>query len=152
MSKRKSIKDNRILLVLMGILIVCFLLIGYSLYSYFYSKNSTGKYGDRLDNISNYPLSSTLEDDIKNIYSADTNIGEVIVNVKGRIIYITIDFVKSIKVATAKDSAIKSLEKIGDNNLTYYDVQYILTYSGSEENANFPVFGAKSSNNLKVVW
>ena len=38
------------------------------------------------------------------------------------------------------------------NNLTYYDVHFILTYSGEEENENFPLFGAKSSNSLKVVW
>jgi hypothetical protein len=152
MSKRKSIQDNKILLVLLGILVVCFILICYGLYTYFYSKNGTSKYGDRLDNIQKYPLSDTLETDIKSLYTSDTNIGEVKVTIEGRIVYITIDFVKSIKVATAKDIAVKSLEKIGETNLTYYDIQYILTYSGTEENTNFPVFGAKSSSSLKVVW
>ena len=37
-------------------------------------------------------------------------------------------------------------------NLKYYDVQFILTYSGTDENSNFPVFGSKSSSSLKVVW
>lgn len=152
MSKRKSIQDNKILLVLLGILVVCFIFICYGLYTYFYSKNGTSKYGDRLDNIQKYPLSDTLETDIKSLYTSDTNIGEVKVTIEGRIVYITIDFVKSIKVATAKDIAVKSLEKIGETNLTYYDIQYILTYSGTEENTNFPVFGAKSSSSLKVVW
>ena len=56
------------------------------------------------------------------------------------------------KLNEAESLAEKSLDKIGENNLTYYDVQFILTYSGTEENKNFPVFGAKSSNSLKVVW
>ena len=33
-----------------------------------------------------------------------------------------------------------------------YEVQYILTYSGEEENNNFPVFGSKNASSLKVVW
>ena len=62
------------------------------------------------------------------------------------------DFKETLKVSDAESLAEKSLEKIGESNLTYYDVQFILTYSGEEENENFPVFGAKSSNSLKVVW
>ena len=46
----------------------------------------------------------------------------------------------------------KALEKIGETNLSFYDVQYILTYSGTEENTNFPIFGAKKSTSTKVVW
>ena len=76
----------------------------------------------------------------------------VTVNNEGKIVYITINFTKSIKVTTAEDLAIKSLDKVGEKNLTYYDVQYILTYSGTEENTNFPVFGSKSASSLKVVW
>ena len=73
-------------------------------------------------------------------------------NTEGRVIYVDIDFKESLKVNEAKSLAEKALEKIGENNLTYYDVHFILTYSGEEENENFPLFGAKSSNSLKVVW
>ena len=60
--------------------------------------------------------------------------------------------VESIKVSEAQDIAVKALDKIGEENLKYYDVQFILTYSGTDENSNFPVFGSKSSSSLKVVW
>lgn len=152
MGKVRRNQDNRVLWVLLGILGVCFLAIGILFYRYFYAGTSSSKYGERLDGIENYPLSKTLEKDIQDLYKDNTEIDKVTVTNEGKIVYITINFAKSIKVATAEDLAIKSLDKVGEKNLTYYDVQYILTYSGTEENTNFPVFGSKSASSLKVVW
>lgn len=152
MGKVRRNQDNRVLWVLLGILVVCFLAIGILFYRYFYAGTSSSKYGERLDGIENYPLSKTLEKDIQDLYKDNTEIDKVTVTNEGKIVYITINFTKSIKVATAEDLAIKSLDKVGEKNLTYYDVQYILTYSGTEENTNFPVFGSKSASSLKVVW
>lgn len=152
MGKVRRNQDNRVLWVLLGILVVCFLAIGVLFYRYFYAGTSSSKYGERLDGIENYPLSKTLEKDIQDLYKDNTEIDKVTVTNEGKIVYITINFTKSIKVTTAEDLAIKSLDKVGEKNLTYYDVQYILTYSGTEENTNFPVFGSKSASSLKVVW
>ena len=152
MGKVRHNQDNRVLWVLLGILVICFLAIGILFYRYFYAGTSSSKYGERLDGIENYPLSKTLEKDIQDLYKDNTEIDKVTVTNEGKIVYITINFKQSIKVSTAEDLAIKSLEKIGEKNLTYYDIHYILTYSGTEENTNFPVFGSKSANSLKVVW
>ncbi len=152
MSKRKKIQNNKVLLVLLGILLVCFLVLGFGFYKYFYAGAGNNKYGDRLDDIDKYPLSKTLEDDIKSVFSENSEVSKTTVNVEGKVIYINIDFGTSLKVSQAQDIAVKALDKIGEDNLKYYDVQFILTYSGTEENENFPVFGSKSSSSLKVVW
>lgn len=152
MSKNKRGKSNKVLLVLLGILAVCFVSIGILFYKFFYAGTSGSKYGNRLNGIENYPLSKTLQDDIKSLYADNSKVGEIKITNEGRIIYISMDFKETLKVSDAESLAEKSLEKIGESNLTYYDVQFILTYSGEEENENFPVFGAKSSNSLKVVW
>jgi len=153
MAKKKNRQDNKMLWILLGILLVCFIMIGFLFYKYFYSGISTSKYGDtRLEGIENHKLSDTLEKDINDIYTSEKSVNKAIVTVEGRIIYITVDFKESIKVDNAKSIAVKSLEKIGEDNLTYYEVQYILTYSGTEENSNFPIFGSKNANSLKVVW
>lgn len=152
MSKNKRGKSNKVLLVLLGILAVCFVSIGILFYKFFYAGTSGSKYGNRLNGIENYPLSKTLQDDIKSLYADNSKVGEIKVTNEGRIIYISMDFKETLKVSDAESLAEKSLEKIGESNLTYYDVQFILTYSGEEGNENFPVFGAKSSNSLKVVW
>lgn len=156
--EKKSKKNNRnkqdytVLWVLLGILIVCFLSIGFLFYKYFYAGTSSSKYGDRLNDIDKYPLSKTLKDDIASLYTSESSVEKVTTNVEGRIIYITIDFKESIKVSKAEELAVKSLEKIGEDNLKYYEVQYLLEYTGEGENENFPVFGSKSSSSLKVVW
>ncbi len=152
MGKVRRNQDNKVLWVLLGILVVCFLAIGILFYRYFYAGTSSSKYGERLDGIENYPLGDKFEENIKEVYKGNSSVGDVTVTVEGKIIYITIDFKESVKVATAKDLAIKSLDTIGEKNLTFYDVQYLLTYSGTEENKNFPVFGSKSAKSLKVVW
>ena len=151
--KSKKKQDNTMLWILIVILFVCFAAIGFLFYKYFYSGISTSKYGDtRLEGIENYPLSKSLSEDIATLYEKDGNVGTTKVDIEGRIVYITIDFVKSVKVDTAKSTAVKSLDKIGEDNLKYYEVHYILTYSGSDENSNFPIFGMKNCNSLKVVW
>ena len=152
MSKNKRGKSNKVLLVLLGILAVCFISIGILFYKFFYAGTSGSKYGNRLNGIENYPLSKTLQDDIKSLYADNSKVGEIKVTNEGRVIYINMDFKETLKVSDAESLAEKALEKIGESNLTYYDVQFILTYSGEEENENCPVCGAKSSNSLKVVW
>lgn len=152
MGKNKKIRNNKVLLVLLGILLVCIIAIGILFYKFFYAGAGGSKYGNRLNGIENYPLSSNLQDEIKSLYSDNSKVGTIKVNTEGRVIYIDIDFKETLKVSEAESLAEKALEKIGENNLTYYDVHFILTYSGEEENENFPVFGAKSSNSLKVVW
>ena len=83
------------------------------------------------------------------------SVGEISTEVQGKIIYIMIDFVANTKVSDAKNIAIKSLDLIGEENLPYYEVQYILTSSYEKEDAEkkyFPVFGSKGINSSKVVW
>ncbi len=150
--KNKNKQDNTMLFILMGILVVCFIVIGILFYKYFYGGVSSTKYGNRLDGISEYKLSDTLEDDIKSLYEKETSINKVSVTLEGKIIYLTFDFKESIKTDKAQTLAVKALDKIGKENLTYYEVQFILTYSGETENKNFPIFGSKNANSLKVVW
>ena len=145
-------RDYTVLWVLLGILLVCFISIGFLFYKYFYAGTSESKYGTRLDGIENHKLSETLKEDISGIYKDETSVEKVTVNIEGKIIYITIDFKEAIKVAKAQELAVKSLDKIGEDNLKYYEVQYLLEYTGEEENENFPIFGSKNSNSLKVVW
>lgn len=149
MARKKYKQDNVILFVLIGILLVCFIAICILFYKYFYAGTSETKYGDRLEGIDKYVLNDNLTDEIKKIYAEDKTVGEIEVNVKGKVIYINIDFVESVKVETAKSSALKALEKIGEENLKFYEVQFILT---CKDNENFPVFGSKNANSLKVVW
>ena len=152
--KKKNKQDNTMLWILIGILVVCFIMIGFLFYKYFYSGISTSKYGEnRLEGIENYKLSDTLNDDIAAIYKDEKTIDKSIVHVEGRIVYINLLFKSVPKVDAAKTLATKALDKIGEENINYYEVQYTIMYSGEEENVEFqPIFGSKKVNSTKVVW
>ena len=51
----------------------------------------------------------------------------------------------------AKTLAIKSLDKIGEENLKFYEIQFILTFPDGENKID-PIFGMKNPNSTKVVW
>ncbi len=150
--RRKNRQDNAMLIILILILITCFVVIGVLFYKYFYAGVSNSKYGNRLDGIENYKLSETLETDISKLYAKESSVNKASITIEGKIIYINIDFKESIKTDKAKTLAVKALDKIGKDNLTFYEVQFVLTYSGKNENKNFPIFGTKNANSLKVVW
>lgn len=155
MKKLKKMKqDTKIIYILIAIMIVCFISIGILFYKYFYAGTSSSKYGDRLDGIENYKLDKNLEKEVADLYKEEDSIDKVTLNVKGKIIYITLEFKEDINVDKAKELAEKSLEKIGEDNLTYYEIQYLLQYTGEDESKEFtnPVFGSKNANSLKVTW
>ena len=151
-SSRSRKQENIVLASLIVILLICFGIIGFLFYKYFYAGAGNSKYGDRLDEISNYVLPDDLSSQISSLYTNEKSIDKVSVNVKGRIIYINMYFASAAKVDTVKTLATKALDKIGSENLTYYEVQFVIDYTGEEENSNFPIFGSKSVNNTKVVW
>lgn len=144
--------NNTVFLVLIGVLVTCFVVIGLLFYKYFYAGSGSSNYGERLIDIDKYPLSATLEDDIKSLYTNEKNISKVKVNVKGRVIYIDMVFNAATKASDAESLASKALDKIGTDNLTYYEVQYLLTYDGEGTVSNFPIFGSKGCSSLKISW
>ena len=153
---KKIIQNNKVILVLLGILLICFIALGLVFYKFFYAGTSSTKYGDRLQGIEEHELSKTLEDDIKLLYNDNEKVDSVSIDVKGKIVYIIINYKNNVSTSDAKDLSTKSLEAIGEDNLSYYDVQFILNVvkdeDSEEENSNFPIFGAKSANSNKIVW
>ena len=63
----KKLRENKVLLVLAVILLICFVLIGYVLFKYFYVGCNLDKYGDRLDGIESHPIHNSLKTEIIDI-------------------------------------------------------------------------------------
>lgn len=151
---KNKLKSNKILLLLGGILVVCFILILVALFKYFYGAMNNTKYGDRLDGISEYKLDKGLDSEIKDLYS-ESEVDSVTLKTSGKIIYLTIDLSKVVTKETAKTLALKALEKFTDDEKQYYDIQFIITCSkeeGSEETKLYPIMGYKNSSSAVVSW
>ncbi|MBQ3142485.1 MAG: hypothetical protein IJB82_03160 [Bacilli bacterium] len=148
----KKLKMNKILLVLVVIILVGIGLIFYGLIRYFYLGNGQDNYGNRLNDIEKYPITKKDKESITALYSEVSSVGDVKVEIQGKIIYITIDFTENIKLDDAKSLAVKTLEVLSDEIKSYYDIQYILTADSLKENTLFPTMGYKNKTNSQISW
>jgi len=149
----KKIKENKVLLALAIILVICFGLIIFVLFKYFYVGDNSSKYGDRLDGIESHEVHKDLEKEIKEIYT-DSKLNLKSVKTSGRIIYVTFELSEVIKTEDAKNLVLKSLEKFSDDEKSYYDIQFIVTCEseGSTETKLYPIMGYKNSSSIEVIW
>lgn len=148
---KKLFVRNKVMFVIIIILLICFILIMYNLIKYFYSGNKNA-YGDRLENVVEHKLDNNIEENVSTLYSESKEVGEVKVELRGKIIYITIDFVKAIKLEDAKSLTLKSLEAFSQEEKEFYDIQYILTAKTIAEDESFPTMGYKNALSTVVVW
>lgn len=149
---KKLWNNNRILFVLVSILIVCFIAIITVAFTFFYHRN-VSVYGERLENIKKYPIKDDFTKSFKQKILKNENVTKVDLNVKGRIIYITITFDNEIELENAKEIAEASLKSFNEKYLGYYDIEFIL------KSSNFKIIGAKNAvvdhtswnNNTQIV-
>lgn len=146
MKKIKEIwKNNKIVVILCVILLICTIAIGYVALTYFFGGSSSA-YGDRLDNIDDYPFTDDDMSDLEDSISEDERITSVSVRLSGKIIYISASFEEDISLSAAKKYAVATLDLIDEDLLNYYDLNY--TVSSSE----FTLMGYKNSVSTSIVW
>lgn len=143
---KKFYKNNRIYCILMIISILCILLIGTSVIIYFVAQSNSSPYGDRLNGIEEHDLGSTLSD-LEAFYKEQNGVNTVTARLQGKIIYITVDVADEIKNEEIQNIATSSLEKISEDNRSYYDIQFIFKRASYT-----PFFGSKISTNTNITW
>ncbi len=147
---KKIIKENKVLFVLSIIILICLVLIAVGLISYFYSEDDD-VYGSRLDGIEDYPISESIDNDIKSLY--ESGVVDVNVDVRGKIIYIIMDVSSGVSTVDAQNMAIKALEKFTDEEKNFYDIQFTMTCNTSEEAlSTYPMEGYKRAGNAQIMW
>ncbi len=143
---KKFYKNNRIYCILMIISIVCIFVMGVSVVVYFYNQLTTDAYGTRLENMSNYDLGDSLSQ-LENFYKEQAGIENVSVRLQGKIIYIDVKATETMKNEQIQSIATSSLDKISEENRSYYDIQLIFT-----RNNLSAYLGAKNSGSTNIVW
>ena len=74
------------------------------------------------------------------------NVKKVSINIKGRIIYIHINFDDEIGLEDAKSLVINSLDLFSEDILNYYDIEFVL------KSDNYTILGAKNAIIDHVSW
>ena len=147
-------EENKILLVLAIILLVCLVvLVGVAL-KYFYGSSSS-VYGNRLDITETVPMTEKTLNNVKSILKEDEKVSNVKASLKGRIDYLSITFVDDTKMADAKKIAEKALEGFSEEELSVYDIEFVIKSKITKEddkNKSYTLIGARNANGKGLVW
>ena len=152
MNKLKEIwGKNKVLIVLGIILIICFIAIIVVTVSYFFG-GSESVYGDRLDEIEDHPIEDSFVSEYTTNLESDDMIESVEFDTKGRIIYITINFVGDTSLVEAQSKTAASLETFSDDLLSYYDINFTITSEATDNSDGFTLMGARNVAGSGLVW
>ncbi len=149
MSKIKGFyQNNRIYCILMAISLFCIALIIAAFVVYFVEQTKTDSYGNRLDGIENVQITDEHKEEIASFIKENDKVESVVINIKGKIIYITTTL-KDGKTTDAESIAIKSLEKLTEDEKNFYDINF--TFDKKDDDT-FPIMGYKKSNATIISW
>ena len=153
MSKIKKVwQENKVLLVLAIILIMCLVIFVVVAMVYFYG-TSDNVYGNRLDVIKDTPLSKEVLNNVKNNLVENESVVKEEVSLLGKILYINIEFTEKTKMEDAKKIAEKTLEVFSEEQLKKYDIQYTISVLKTEKTEGYTIMGARNANGSgMVVW
>ena len=152
MKKLKELWGNNKLLIVLGIiLIICLIAIITVTFSFFLGGNK-GVYGDRLNGIDKHPVTNNIKSEYKTSLESEKSVTKVSIDTKGKIIYIIINFASDTSLEDAKNLAASSLEKLNEDILSFYDIDFTLKCEKSENSEGFTILGAKNVAGSGLIW
>lgn len=152
MNKIKKIwMENKVLLVLAIILIICVVIFASVAISYFYG-SSGSVYGNRLDATKKVPLANSKLEKIKKDIETNEIVKSAKVNLKGKIVYIIINFKDNTKMEDSQKIAENVLESFTEEELKVYDLEFTISSESSDEKfTSYTLMGAKNSNGSETI-
>lgn len=144
------IKKHKLLFIVL-ILILILLIVGIAVVgpSLFFSGNKV--YGNRLDDIDNYKITDSNVNEITSAIKENTNVIEVEYSKSGKILNFKIKVASTTSIEESKGLTSVILEKISEENKSYYDIQVFLTCDADESDI-YPKIGYKHKISTEFVW
>ncbi len=147
----KFIKKHKVALIVTAVVIILLVLCAIGIKSAFFSNINGSKYGNRLDGIENYPIDSSVIDDIKETIKETGYVNSISYDLEGRCMYFIIEVKSDVDLTTSRSLADKIAEKLSDEIKSYYDIQ-VLIDSEDEESEIYPTIGAKHKTSVGFKW
>ena len=149
---KKVWEENRVLLVLGIILIICLVIVGVVSLTYFYG-SSDNVYGNRLEETERVPLNSKLFNDIESELKSNESVETVTTNLKGKILYVNITFVEATEMETAKSIAETIIPLFNEDELEVYDIEFTISSLSTTDFVGYTLMGARNATGSgEVVW
>lgn len=149
---KRFYQEHRIFTILMAVVLVCVVIIATVLIQCFYVGNGSDKYGNRLEGIDKYKITSSRQKDFENNVANNDKIKSVDIQITGKIIYITMQVEPDVALVEAESIAQKSLEEFSEKERSFYDFNITLKQNSSDKSDGFIISGAKNKNGVGLVW
>lgn len=144
-------KRNRVYSILMIISIVCIISILVGIIVYFLGQTNKDVYGNRLDGIEEVMPKDKEINAIKDNLTSSELVKNVELNIKGKIIYITITL-KTGTHADAEALCLANLEQFSEDVRKNFDIHYSVMNEDKNIEENFPIMGSIKAENTVIRW
>jgi hypothetical protein len=145
MKKLKNLwANNRILLILGIILVVCIIAIIIVFLTYFVGTKKS-VYGSRFDNMKTH-IKEAEQNSYIQALEERSGVEKASLRVQGKTIYVRVIFKDDIKLDDAKKIIDSSLEKFSDDIKETYDMNFTI------KNTSFVLMGARNSSGNGLSW
>lgn len=142
-------RQNRIFVILMGIVLTCLIIIAALLLVYFYNGNAKDKYGNRLNDIKDVKITTSEKANILTEVKKDSTIKEADMNVFGKVVYFDLLFVSGTDLDIAKSKSLIILDNFSNEELSLYEFQFLIKEDATD---GFLTSGARNNNSEIIVW
>lgn len=144
-------KNNRVYVILMVVSLICIVSILIGVIVYFAKQSSQDVYGNRLDGIEKVELKDDRLTEIENVVKENELVSKVNANLQGKLLYIVITLNEGTPT-DAENIAIKVMEKLTEDEKTFYDIQFMFESNNEVEENVFPIMGYKKSSATTISW
>lgn len=124
---KKFYKENRVFVILMGIVVICIAIILLLAANYVFKSNTGDKYGNRLDGIKDVLIEKNQKEEMATQIKEIKKVKDAKVNVHGKIINFLVTFEKDATIDDMKSVGVKSLDFFEEEYRNYYDIEFLFT-------------------------
>ena len=123
----------------------------YFVFNLFFSNAGKPEYGNRLDGIEKEEITSEDISKVKENLKKNDKVKNVVVDISGRTLNITITVDDNMSLADAKKIGEGSYSSLREGQIGFYSIQIFINKSDESKN-NFPIIGYKQKKTTKLVW
>jgi len=147
------ISRHKGLSIVIGLSLILFIILVFIFVSLFLG-NGEDKYGNRLDGIEEVKLSNKFLNEIETKLKEDESIKEANVRLQGKVVYIVFEVNSDVSVETAKIMASTTLENFSNEELSFYDFNYLVKWTNiiEEKEEISAIAGNKHHSKDSITW
>lgn len=161
---KKFYKENRVFVILMGVVLVCAIIIITLAVKYAVTSRTADKYGNRADGLDDVPISDKLKSEMESSILEMEHVKKVTVYVHLKSVSFVIDVDKETSVEEAKNISLRCLDLFPENYLNVYSLQFQVTKSENDKSTSkdestgetvdttFPIYGAMKVGATTISW